>query len=354
MSTPTKDAVKNDEPPGPRRASMRDVAAAAGVSVSTVSRALANVGGISEDSRRRIAEIADTLGYDRRAGARADERTVVMAVPIDLFSGDAAGFYREIMEAVEDELDALGIPLETLFLDGRDSDPARLTETCTSPSVGVLCVALDDAAILAAAQASGAAALLVNGVDPLMRLDGVTPANHRGAYLATRHLLQHGHRRIAHITALSRQTIRDRLDGYIAALSEAGIAYDPNLVIEIPALQPEAAGTAARAALAEGRLDVSAIFCGSDMVATGVIRALAEAGRSVPDDCSVVGFDNTRITARTRPGLTTVAVDMREIGRQSVRRLMERLATPELTPVEIRIGCRLIERQSVKDLKDPR
>lgn len=337
------------------RPSMRDVALAAGVSVSTVSRALAGAAGISAQSRRRIAEIADALGYDRRPAAGTGERAVLMTVPLELFSVDAAGFYREIMEAVEDELDALGVPLETLFLDGREADGERIAECCAAaPSVGVLCVGVDHPDVLATAQRCGAAVLLVNGIDPEMRLDGVTPANRRGAMVATRHLLDHGHRRIAHVTALGRQTIRERLEGYRAALAAAGVAFDPSLVVDLPALQPEAAAIGTRAALAEGRLDgVTAVFCGSDMVATGVIRALAEAGLAVPDDVSVVGFDNTRITARTRPGLTTVAVDMREIGRQSVRRLVDRLAAPDLTPIEIRIGCRLIERQSVRDLKDP-
>jgi DNA-binding LacI/PurR family transcriptional regulator len=145
---------------------------------------------------------------------------------------------------------------------------------------------------------------------------------------------------------MTRPTIRDRHAGYRLALSDYGIPFDPELLFEVPSMRPSNGLQVARQALEEGRLDATGIFCSNDMLAVGVASAIDSAGLSVPEDFSIVGFDNTRVTARHRPSLTTLGVDLTEIGRQSVRRLLEHMHDPDLPPVEIQIGCNLIVRES--------
>jgi len=333
-----------------RTPNQRDIARAAGVSVSTVSRALSNSAGISGEMRRRIATLAAELGY--AVGERVGPATeVALFVAMNVFPTTSSGFYQEIVDSIQEELDRRGVPMETVFVEGDRSGVDQVATHCEQRSgSGVMLIGIDDPEVLGVAAERAGAALLVNGVDPLMRLDGVTPSNRRGAVLATKHLIELGHRRIANVTWLGRPTLRDRLDGFKSALRDADLAFDPNLVIEIETLEPEAAYAAARSALASGGIDATAILCGNDLVAAGVIRALAEKGLRVPEDYSVVGFDDTRITARLKPSLTTVAVDQREIGRLSVARLLDRLRTPTLTPVDIHIGCRLVVRDSTAPL----
>lgn len=334
---------------------MRNVAEAAGVSVGTVSRALRDEAGISAPVRERVAAVAEQLGYDRhrrvrsRVDAVPEGGALVMVVAIELFTSDAGAFYRSIIDGIEDEADRRGLPLETVLIGAGGA--ARLPRCGPGPT-GVLLVGIDAPDLVAEAAARFSAAILVNGQDPAMRIDGVAPANRRGAYLAAMHLLGLGHRRIAHVTALRRQTIRDRLDGYRAALAAAGVVEGPGLLIDLPQLHPEAAVEAMRNRLANGPLDATALFCANDIVAAGCISALSEAGLRVPDDISVIGFDNTRATLRIQPALTTIAIDTAEIARCAVARLLERLNTPDLTQSDVAVGCTLITRASTAAPKD--
>jgi len=329
-----------------RNPNQRDIARAAGVSVSTVSRALSNAGGISSEMRRRIAALATELGYAAGDG-RPPATEITLFVAMNVFPTTASGFYQEIIDGIQEELDRLGVPMETIFIEGNRSGVDLVAARCADKAgSGVMLIGIDDPDVLGAAADNAGAALLVNGVDPLMRLDGVTPSNRRGAVQATKHLLGLGHRRIANITSLSRPTLRDRMDGFRSALQAAGVDHDPSLLIEIDKLEPELAYSATRKALLSGGIDATAILCGNDLVAAGAIRALAEQGLRVPDDYSVVGFDDTRITAHLKPALTTIAIDQGEIGRLSAARLIDRLRTPSLTPIDIHIGCNLVVRES--------
>jgi LacI family transcriptional regulator len=168
--------------------------------------------------------------------------------------------------------------------------------------------------------------------------------NFRGAYLATRHLVELGHRRIAHIAGpANRFTGLDRRAGYLAALAEAGLAVDPALVIEGD-YSFESGYQAMRALLDHHR--PSAVFIGGDAMALGALRAIRDAGLRVPDDLSLVAFGNPDFVHYATPALTTVDLPIVEAGKIAVELLLERIATPE-TPGETRIlEPRLLVRES--------
>lgn len=326
---------------------MRDIAKAAGVSVSTVSRALRQSKGVSNQLQREIADIAVRMGYDGPSKALANLSTKIYVLfPMDHSAHDTGGFYQEIITAIEKEFDHHGFPVELLFLE-RNADTVERIRMLSKlhEKVGFVLIGIDDPATLEIAS-DLPPILLVNASDPQMCVDSITPANKQGGYLATRHLIGLGHRRILHLTSLRRSTIRDRMEGYHAALTDFDCGYDPTLVIDLENMHAEDGADAVTRLLDAKALEFTAVFCANDLLAAGAVSALLRAGKSVPGDCSVIGFDNTRITARYKPGLTTIAVDLAELGKRGALRLLERMENPKMASLTMLIGCQLITRES--------
>ena len=163
-------------------------------------------------------------------------------------------------------------------------------------------------------------------------LDGVTADrvqvdHERGAYLATRHLIELGHRRIACIGGpASTQVVQLRAAGYRRALAEAGVEAQP--VVDCAFTSP--AGHAAAQVLLSGDEVPTAIFAGNDMIALGVLRAAAECQVSVPRQLSVVGFDDIEVSRYLHPALTTVGQSIGQLGETAAARLLARIRTPGL------------------------
>jgi LacI family transcriptional regulator len=170
--------------------------------------------------------------------------------------------------------------------------------------------------------------------------------NEKGGMIATQHLLERGHRRIAHITGpLFIHDSRERLAGYRRALEAAGLAYDERLVIE--ADFQEEGGKVAAKRLLERKLGVTAIFVGNDQMAAGALLALREAGLAVPEDVSVVGYDDVLIARYLYPALTTVRQPMKEMGEAAARIALAALGYlvgEEVTP---RFEPNMVVRESV-------
>lgn len=328
---------------------MRDIAKAAGVSVSTVSRALRQSKGVSSQMQREIASIAESMGYDWRSPSLSKLSTkVFILIPMDHSAKDAGGFYQEIITALEEQLDEEGIPVELLFLENGAENVERIkTLSKQHEKTGFALIGLDDPRILDMAK-DLPPILLVNEFDPQMRVDSITPANRQGGYLATKHLIELGHKRILHITSLKRSTIRERREGYREALIDSDLEFDPALVIDLEDLHARDGSDAITRILNEKKLDFTGIFCANDLLAAGAISALTSAGKKVPDDFSVVGFDNTRITARHKPGLTTIAIDLAELGHHGARRLIEHMKNPSRSSLTMLVAGQLIERESTQ------
>lgn len=316
--------------------SMADVARAAGVSKSTVSRALAGDRRVNPKTRLRIEEVARQLGYTphRVASALARGRTYMVAVatpsPPRSFSDP---FFLEFLGAVGDRLTAAGY---NLVLTGpEEMHPAgagSLRDLVVGRMVdGVLLTEnrVDDARI---------SLLLDRGV-PFVVLGRVEAEgvycvdgdNVGGAGLAVRHLLELGHRHIACLAGPQELVAaRLRLRGFMAAMQAAGAEVPAHRVVESDFTL--AGGHAATRRLVEaeraafGALRLTAIFACNDLMAMGAIGALREAGLQVPDDVSVVGFDGIGLARLVEPPLTTVAQPIRELGAAAVDLLLEQTA----------------------------
>ena len=312
-----------------RRPKSEDVAARAGVSRTTVSFVLNDRPGasISQATRERVLAAAAELGYQPHAAARglAAGRShtigLVMRQSAEQVAEDA--LLAETLRGISTAARAEGFRVLVEPFGANDGDYGDLLRTRHADGLIVSGPRVDDAE-LQRLVASGAPVVLQGSLAGL-DVSSVDVDNVAAAKSAVRHLLALGHRRIGCVTnaPLSYTAARERLEGYREALTEAGIGPTDDLVV-----QADFSASSGRTATAEllRRADPSALFVASDVVAFGAIAAIREAGLRVPDDISVVGFDDIPLAAYFDPPLTTVRLPAHELGRTVGAALLDRIA----------------------------
>lgn len=338
-----------------QRVHQRDIAEHAGVSISTVSRVLNNVRGISDELRRLVLDTAAEMGY-------YDSATPAKLQHISLFtatfsaSSDLDTFHTDILRGIESECRQHDIQLTYSIAEPDEAGTAFILKKIKERQVeGALLVSMDDRKLIEQLLDLNILLGVINVDHRGLPVDTFLPDNFTGALLATQHLLAHGHRHILHITtaaATRRRTIHQRFEGYRAALQEGGIPFDPKLVLE-SSLGVEYVHADVRELLAARASQFTAIFCANDLAAIGAIRALQEAGKRVPEDISVIGFDDIPTAALFTPALTTMRIDCKEMGMLATRRLMDRFLQPAATSIRVELACTLMERQSVGPVPVP-
>ncbi|MEU0533243.1 LacI family DNA-binding transcriptional regulator [Amycolatopsis tolypomycina] len=309
-----------------RKVSIRDVARVAGVSHQTVSRVINGHPRVTGDTRERVNHAIAELGFRPSRVATALAGGQVKAVTV-LVSDTALYGYGAALQGIEAAAREAGYAVGVCAL--ASVAPENLAATVArvgDPSAGALLVIAWDqvgiqalhavppgVAVVALAEAS---ATPPAPPCPTIRLDDGAAAAH-----ATRYLLELGHRTVHHVAIPSSSGRSDRIRGWRQALADAGVtAPEP-----VQASWTPRSGYEAGRALAAGA-DVTAVLCGNDDLALGVVRALHEAGRRVPDDVSVVGFDDVPQAAYYTPALTTVRQDFAGLGRDGFALLHEVLA----------------------------
>jgi DNA-binding LacI/PurR family transcriptional regulator len=344
-------AVDRPRPAATRRIQQREIAERAGVSVSTVSRVLNNVAGISEMVQQRVLAAAAELGYERneaKPASRIQNVSLLTSLPL---APSLDPFHADLLSGVELACGREGLHLNyATFGNGSSNAEMVLERLRQNPVDGLLLLSIDDPALIEQIRAMGRPTVMINVDRRELPLDTFLPDNRQGALLAMRHLIAHGHRRILHITWPERRTIQRRSEAYQAALAEAGIPYDPQLVVEVQ-INAEATYQEMKRRLARVESDFTAVFCANDLSAMGFMRAAQEAGLRIPQDVSVIGFDDIATAAFLSPPLTTMRIESGELAALAVRRLLDRAATPNLTPIRVSLSCHLIERQSVARLR---
>jgi LacI family transcriptional regulator len=333
---------------GRRRASLtiHDVARAAGVSVGTVSKALNNNGRLRQETRDRIIIAARELGFRPNDLAQSLHRGRSLAV--GLISTDSFGrFTIPIMEGIEA---CLSDRRMAVLMCNATDDPAREArhvEQLVGKRVdGIIVTArrVDRREKLNSPDDIPVIYVLAQVADPDACC--LVPDDEGGAALATRHLARLGRKRIAHVTGPERfEAVRLRRDGYRKTLAEAGLVESEGDYL--PGVWSEGWGREAVSALFNPRrARPDAIFCGNDQIARGVADALRERGLGVPGAVSLVGFDNWEIVAEaTRPPLTSVDMNLVELGREGGRRMLDLIAGRKWKGVD-RLPCSLIVRES--------
>jgi LacI family transcriptional regulator len=336
---------------------LKDLAAHVGVSPSAVSLVLndRHAGRVNESTAERIRSAAEEMGYVPNLLARGlkTRRTHTFGLISDGVA--SVPFAGPMLAGVQDTAWAAGY-LALLIDTTGDAD-------LEAPSVRSLLQRDVEALIVATQYHRHVTRPVVPPTMPLVLLDGVPengdepvdsviPDEAGGAYAAVRHLVHAGHRRIALCNVSDETYIASRLrrEGYERALREAGIEPDPALAVEVPLAETPAAVPAARALLDRAE-PPTAVFCFADKLAFAFYQVAHQLGMSVPEDLSVVGFDNQPYLAEALlPGLTTVQLPHYDMGTWAAGRAIARIRGDDIPPERRLMPCPLVERDSVRRL----
>lgn len=334
-----------------RGGSIAAVAQRAGVSVATVSRVLNGHANVRAATRERVLAEIETSGYRVNELAR-NLRTAESRLLLTMVPDFGNPFYAEIVRGIDSVARAHGFFLllcDTGADAGRERSYFDLLRRHRAD--GAIC--LDPATVQHANQVMAAESTALPWVaccefDPDVGVPYVGIDNYRAAHDAVRHLIARGRRRVALINSDEHYLYaQQRRDGWRDALGEAGIAVRDAWRVNVNCLDYDAGAQAAAALmqLPAGEAP-DAIFAVSDTLAVGVLNGLRGAGRRVPHDVAVVGFDDIALAAQIDPPLTTIAQPMRELGETAARLLLRRFADPRASVPGVLLPHRLVVRES--------
>ncbi len=332
---------------------INDVAARAGVSPATVSKVLNDRPGVSPQTRERVLQAAQELSYSPSVAARslATSRTYNVGyigykygyvLPADLRpSSGAPG----TLEGIDEELTRRGYHLLTTWVDREAVKGLDVPNMVHQGRVDGLILngpAFSPRFILQLRN-RGLPIVLVDNFLNETAIDCVLCDNEGGAYQAAKHLIEHGHERIVFLSGPADWlSSHERAAGYRRALHEAGLephlVFMPNTIVDT--------GRQAMLTALEEYPDLTAVMAVNDATAVGAVQSCRQAGRAVPDEVAVAGFDDTDWAQIHTPPLTTVHISWHEIGIQAARRVVDLIERDDQVPLQMRLAVQLVIRQS--------
>ncbi|MGC4946410.1 LacI family DNA-binding transcriptional regulator [Streptomyces sp. DT224] len=332
------------------RPTLEEVAARAGVGRGTASRVINGSPRVSAHTREAVEAAVAELGYvpNRAARALAGNRTdaVALVVPESESRFFAEPYFSDIVRGVGAALADTEMQL-LLTLVGSDRERRRLAQYLTAHRVdGVLLVSVHaDDPLPDLLEQLGMPAVMNGRRSAAESLSSVDSDNFEGARGAVEHLASRGRRSIATITGrLDVYASQSRLDGYRQAVHDAGLEPDERLIA--PADFTEEGGAQAMRDLLARRPDVDAVFAASDVMAAGARQVLREAGRRIPDDVALIGFDDSAVARHMDPALTSVRQPIEEMGRAMTSVLLDMIAGENADRAQIVLPTELVVRDS--------
>ncbi len=323
-------------------ATIKEVAKLSGVSKATVSRVLTGNAKVNPETYDKVMRAMQQLDYKPNTVARnlASRRSNAIGVLV----GDIASpFYGTLLKGIEMQVESVGMQL--IMVDGNEDE--KKAKDAVEFLINQKCEAL----LICQSNISdyyirfwiekGHHLVCINRYLPELEASCIYVDNEVGGFLATQHLVEHGHRRIVHLAGpLSIIDSQLRMQGYQRALKEHGIAFDPKLVLN--GTFDEESGYINTRVLIQQKVPFTAIFAGNDHMAAGAMAAIFEAGLKIPDDVSIVGFDDIIWTRYLYPPLTTIHQPLLEMGQTSVELVLNSAssAPPPFIPT-------LVQRRSV-------
>lgn len=333
----------------PQRVTSFDVAEKAGVSQSTVSRALAGSSAITEPTRAKVMQAAEALGYvvDERAARLRRGKTGTLAVVVigrpEEAASDVNPFYFSLLGSVCAAAAAQGYETLVSFQSEESQFFGKYAERGQADGVIVIGTTVNEAAWEYFRDLSGGGRAVAFWSSPYEELDWVRSDNYEGGMLAARELIAAGCQSIIHIGANDspQQQFRERYEGYTKALIQSGL--EPVLLAVDPDLDRAEQGRDAVAKLIESGQNFDGLFVACDSMALGALEELNARNIAVPRECSLVGFDGIRAGRHSNPPLTSIEPDFDVAGAMLVRTVLG-----EDQASERRVPVRILQRGSVK------
>ncbi|HUC92179.1 MAG TPA: LacI family DNA-binding transcriptional regulator [Paenibacillus sp.] len=340
----------------PRHITIKDVARLAGVSPATVSLALSGDNRVSIKTRQLVKEAADKINYIPNEIGRSlrlqRTETIALIIPNTSQHVFSHPYYSQLLEGITEVLNGYGYNL-LLSLNPSEQELSAAYDK-------VLRNRRADGVIVSSASTKDRNLLrLIESGFPLVYLGkwlhddvlGVERDDIGGAYAATDHLIRLGRRRIAHFSGpLDHQAGNDRLEGYRKALRDHNIPFDPLLVLEKDFSQE--AGYEAAAELVGREIPFDALFAGNDLMAVGAMKLFREKRINIPEDISLVGFDDIELASLIQPALTTIHQPMKEVGIIAAQKLIALLNGQPAEEKQSVVATNLIVRESCGAKKD--
>jgi LacI family transcriptional regulator len=338
---------KSSTPTKKRGVTVTDVARAAGVSCATVSRVLSGYEFVRETTRTRVLEAVEHLGYVANLQARslAGGRSQIIGLLVPNLD---TGYVGTITQRIDQELERANYDLILYTSHRRPSKESLYVSTIASGLTdGMLLVAPQvPATYLDALREQNFPYVLIDQADATENSNVVEATNWQGAYEATCYLSQLGHTRIAFIMgALAVRSAMDRLQGYQAALADCGLPVRKDLIIEGD-YQQSTGYESTKQLLASITPPPTAIFASNDLSAFGAMDAARECGFRIPDDISIIGFDDVPQAVLVYPKLTTVRQPLEQMGQVAVKLLLEQIEDRSQPPQRVTLPTQLIVRDS--------
>lgn len=331
-------------------ATIKDVAKMAGVSTTTVSHVINKTRFVAQETESLVLQAIKDLNYSPSAVARSLKVNTTKSIGMIVTTSEAP-YFAEIIHAVEEHCYRQGY---SLFLCNTQNNAEKIKnhlEMLAKKRVdGILVMCseyLPDSLNLLHSFEN--IPMVVMDWGPNVHTDIILDNSFDGGYLATKHLIENGHKYIGIIAGeLTKTTAKTRYEGFIHAMKEAGLTVNPNWVME-GFFEPEDGYECMNKILSQDNLP-TAVFCCNDVMALGAISAIGEKGLRVPEDISIIGYDNIHASRFYSPPLTTVHQSKSRLGVQAVNLLFERINHKSDQKEKIEIHPELVVRKSVKKM----
>ena len=337
---------------------LSDIAQETGCSIATVSRAFTSPERLNKETREKVLAVANRLNYRRHRSAPGPAATHQDFIGFLFFASSASDtirdntFYAAVLAGAQAEAAALGLHLvlHTTYPESLQGGLPKMIQDRTVAGLLLVGIGADEEAVLSRFDAYVPHVVLVDNHDPTGRHDSVLSDGAGGALAATKLLFEMGHRRVGFLLSDSRvKTFRDRLQGYLGAHYERGIAVDPALILATEGL--EDIYTQLTPYL-QSENPPTALLASNDLAASAAMQICRHLGIEIPGALSLIGFDDLGFSSHTFPTLSTVHVDKEALGRLAVRRLRSRLGGggADEPPLSLVLPVSLILRQSCRAL----